>query len=537
MATKKKDTSKKMTDTVDIPRGITARKTSTGLTTFKVSIGTGPRRRVATFDRLDEAVAFRAMWTDVESERRRLGLQSLTKQEFLGQVAAPRLVIGTAGPQVEPLPIMKMIDELSAIMADSRKDPGSLDRDVKIFKRFIADTMAPSPVWTTESWKDATWTITSGSCSLDLCEHLDDSDRARVVAHYKSEAAAADERVKTVVALSDQVTVKIAGQFPRWLSRQNYATATAESILDFADRLWTKAVAHGHVHVNVFVQLKMSARDLARYNRKGHDRNAQTADAHTATQILTIAQLLRPTYLLAFWICVILGTRKSEPFGLRIGDWQPETGDLYLEHQRQGSPKRGRSSLKRPESKRPVPVPHQIATALNEYIRNTHGVDPENKVALEGVKDRYLIVGAKGGPMDPNSFARAVKDAALAGGIDPQTVGTFKPVHHLRKTLGALLQSNRSLSGRAISILLGHKVHDTVEINTTARVTDKHYNPTIASELRAVVAAIEDWIDGEVLASMGNTDLLHFGEIVDPMSVDDAAARLSEGGSDRKSVV
>lgn len=529
MATKKKDTTKTMDDTVKVPRGIVREEKADGSHRWKASVGSGGRRRTYRFDTLEEAKGYRAAFKAAEKIRLPTGRASLTQLEFRGEDPRHPVDLFPASDW-RPIRLMAMLDDLAVVLRRRQKDPTAPQANVAVLKRFVAATMSPDRNWTPPD--GTAMTIADAEGTLDLTSDLTDDERQRVRLHFVADAAASNRQISSVTAFAHELRVETAELLPDWLHAQNYSRAVSANIIGLAQSIWALAKARGHVDRNVFEGLRARPTDLPRFDRRGGDRRLPSADAWTADQLVGMFRLLRPCYHLAFWLCVILGLRRSEVFGLRISDWYPESSDLYLHEQRQGSARKGTSSLKRRDSGRPLPVPRQLAAAIDRYIADTHGPAPTGDSAADAWSNQFLIKGAKQGPMCQDSLATAVKEAAASCGVTPSTAGKFRPLHHLRKTLGAHLQSKSYLSGRSVSVLLGHKIPNLSCLDTAARVTEKFYNPVIRAELHAVVAEIESWLDASVLPALGGSDLLSLDEIADPMTVSQAAARLCESGQE-----
>ena len=334
---------------------------------------------------------------------------------------------------------------------------------------------------------------------------------------------------------ASDVTVGWAEELPGWLHASNYDQGTQSRVIELADQTWQRARKHKLVEENVFEGLTRNKRDLPKYNRLGNDRKQEEAPAWSVEQICALARVLRPIYLLPFWLCVGMGFRLAEPFGFKLADWNSADSELYVGYQRPASAAKGRKPLKVPKSERPLPVPGVLAQCIDRYIAENHPPKPTDPTALIAWGDRYLLVGAQGGPMDSRSFALAVSGAYQVLGITSDLYGCFRPVHHLRKTLGGVLQAAARQAGfpaSAVSILLGHLIKDEDKADRPARTTERFYSPKVVGEIGRLIAYLERWICEEVLVVLGTSDLLDITGMDDPISLDRAVELLNKSGLD-----
>jgi integrase len=325
------------------------------------------------------------------------------------------------------------------------------------------------------------------------------------------------------------VTRIAALELPTWLNAENYDRGTQSQIISAAKKLWGEAVLCGWVANNPFAELSPSSGSLPDRDRRGRDRTVEEAPAWTASQLVAIAQALRSVYRLAFWLLVVLGDRRSEVMGFRLKDWDPSTRTLSVLRQRTASPRKGTSEPKTKSSKRPLMVPPLLAQAIDDYIAATHGAPPESPEDSAEWSERYLLQGVYGGPMDSQSLCKNVKAACSSIGLIPEVVGKFKPLHHLRATLSALLQDRISgLSGKAVSIWLGHKTATPMGDEPASSVTRRHYSPKVPAQLQQVSNYIEDWLVGEIVPLLGSSDLLAApSPFEDGITIEEAVRRLS----------
>ncbi|CAN5592838.1 hypothetical protein BH10ACT1_BH10ACT1_34050 [soil metagenome] len=132
--------------------------------------------------------------------------------------------------------------------------------------------------------------------------------------------------------------------------------------------------------------------------------------------------------------------------------------------------------------------------------------------------------------MSGASLEKAVKTAGLSLGLDPATVGSYEPVHHLRSVAsGILIKVGAQLSGRTISAYLGHKIASAMGDNPAALVTRTFYTPEVAGEVECLIERLEDWVLGELIPLAGG-DLLGTEGVEDPIDLATAAQRLSRAG-------
>ncbi|MHB1554423.1 MAG: helix-turn-helix domain-containing protein [Acidimicrobiales bacterium] len=323
---------------------------------------------------------------------------------------------------------------------------------------------------------------------------------------------------------------KVAVELRDWLHAENCTRRTQGEWLRIARALWIEGQQHRYVIDNPFEQLHAKKADLPRFDRMGRDRTREEAPPWTATQLVAIARCLRPAYVLAFWICVLVGNRRSEGFGIRLRDWVAKRPWLSIEHQRIASPDKGASSPKTPDGERRLPMPPSLAKAIDRYIAEVHGPEPVDAREREAWLDRYLLVGVQGGPMNPSSLCDNVRDACEALGLD--RLGRFQPLHHLRKTAGTLLQGALGvLRGAAVSHWLGHKVGMPEGTAPASSMTRGPYNLVKTDDVEKIADFLEGWLRDEVFPMLGSDDLLDVCPIDDGISIEETTRRLSCTGS------
>lgn len=317
------------------------------------------------------------------------------------------------------------------------------------------------------------------------------------------------------------VTPEITARLPVWLQEHRYSRGHANRVIRTADRAWDMFMGMGEADRNYWkgLKAKKSESDL---DRRGRARIGAKASAFGASTMVAVAHLLRPCYLLAFWLVALLGLRRSEAMGLRLGDWTPELRRLCITGQRKASHRKGRSPTKTPSGVRSIVVPSALASAIDRYIAAVHGAAPDSAIELEEWANRYLLVGVQGGPMNSSSFMDALKTAYAELGLTPDRIGRFRPVHHWRKSLGGRLQQGKkALSGPAVAELLGHE-HASRNDNDMPAVTLKHYNPMKNGALARVYNELERWTVKKLLPRIESGDLLQLNELDDPISLSEA---------------
>ena len=318
----------------------------------------------------------------------------------------------------------------------------------------------------------------------------------------------------------------VAFDFPEWLHDQNYSKEYQGAVLGLAQRVWTRGIAFEHTSRNPFKGLKISGKALTELDRDRNVRPDYKAPAWTAEQLVAIASLLREVYRVVFWLFVLTGLRRSEVFGLVVGDWNSESRDLFVRFQRRGSPAKGRRDVKSKASRRPIPVCRTLALLIDKYIQTAHP-RPSDEAGMAAWRQRYLFTGVHGRAMNAQTFCDQVKGACLLLGLDPTLVGSYSPLHQLRASFGARLGSLAAgLTGRVISLILGHKVAAAVGPNPAARVTRTFYMPEVVGELEELVVRIETWVQEDLLP-LCDGDLGDIGDIDDGISIVEAARWLS----------
>jgi site-specific recombinase XerD len=326
---------------------------------------------------------------------------------------------------------------------------------------------------------------------------------------------------------SSALTLEDVVDLPKWLQREGYEHSSARQVIAFGRQAFTVAVASRLATHNHFVGMK--AKRSGDTDRRGEERVRRKAGAFSGETLVAIAHVLRPVYLMAYWLVVLIGLRCSEAMGLQLGDWFEDLQTLKVTGQRRWSLVKGRSATKTPAGVRAIVVPLLLAKAITRYILQHHGTRPSEPEAAAAWDRRLLLVGAKGGPMDAASFRKGLKAAYRALGMTPEAIGRFRPVHHLRKVFSTILQRPKyRLSGAAISAVLGHE-HPGRTDDDIADVTSRHYNVLEIDGMGRLAARVEKWVAKEIAPHLDSDDLLAVSELADPMTLQDAATLLSHG--------
>lgn len=512
---------------VELPDGVSVENKADGSRVYIATAGSGSRRRQYRFATQTDAEAFRRQFELEEIARKDTGRPSLTKDEFVTSRRATDEA--PSRPSIQSVRVMDMLDELTKELESRVRNGAHIATNTRNIKRFFCDLVAtPKRVFEKEA---KGFIIDDAVDSIDLNESLSDEESARVREYYRGQNCGLAERTLEVPLLAYEVTARDAEQFKVWLYNMNYSLESQKEMLSQMDQFWDLALARHMVWTNVFKQQAPIADPLPQYNRNGEDRYLGDAPAWTAAQIVATARLLRPVYLLVFWLCVSLGFRRSEPFGIRLGDWNADSLDLFIGKQRRGSPRQGLTDTKVANSRRPLPVPRVIGSMINQYISEMHPPRPTDPAGIRQWEKRLLIVGVHGGPMDPSSFVAAVRNAGIQVGLRPEWLGAFRPVHHLRKTIGGFLQNQIGVvTPRAASVILRHRIEAVDQTGRAARTSDVFYNPIVLSELTVAIEQIDRWLLEQVVPLLGTDDLLHPTTFDDPISMGDAVEMLSTVG-------
>ena len=463
MATRRKNTNKIMNREEHVPRGI--RVTAAG--SYIATSGTGDPRRQPTFDTLSEAIA----WKSASDQLFRTQGRTISDEDWLIMTGASAAQAAGA-PTVVPISVSLLLDQSMDKFAEREIDDSKVRSNTKILGRFFKECGA-----------------------------------------LKREA--------------HTISGDVAEDLPVWLHKENYSWGHQATLLRLADKCWGRAMRCDHTFKNPFAGLKALRLPLPELDRRGNPRTDFLAPAWTPMQLVAIAFLLRPIYRLPFWTLSLTGLRRSELFGLQLLDWTSETRDLSVRWQRRASAKRGRRAAKTISSRRPVLVCPTLAALIDDYIARAHPPRPTDPAELAEWNKRYLFRGVHGGPMNGDSLCDEVAGACTKLGLAAENVGSYAPLHHLRGNLSALLLSpGFALSGRAVSVYLGHKVAAEVGQDAAALVTRASYSPQIAGELEKVAERIEDWAVSELLPQV-NWDLLNLTKMEDGISLTTAARLLS----------
>lgn len=316
---------------------------------------------------------------------------------------------------------------------------------------------------------------------------------------------------------------------PQWLEDENYERVTAVQIIRFAEEMSRRAVKKQVCARAVFEDLEPNRHDkMPAFGRRGRPRATSEPRPWSPAQLVAIARTLRAVYLMAFWILLLAGLRRSEVLGLMNADVDEKRCELVISRQRRGSPRAGTTDPKSTAGSRRLPVARLLMKALVAYRLAMHGQRPDDPVEAAKWDTTFLIVGVKGNAMDGTSLGHAVRDGCDAIGLDFDHLGyNFSPLHMLRKTLGSVLQSGGTgLSGPAISVYLGHGHARTDGLSAAARVTQDAYGLPLVRDLTAIADYVDEWCKAELLPLLGSDDLLAPHGIGEPMALSAAATEL-----------
>lgn len=320
-----------------------------------------------------------------------------------------------------------------------------------------------------------------------------------------------------------EITPDITQRLPKWLQEQRYSRTEANRVIKTADQAWDMFIGMGVATHNFWKGLKAKKTE-SELDRRHKPRVHAKAPAFGPKTLLAVAHLLRRDYLLAFWIIAILALRRSEAMGLRVVDWEPTKRRLTISGQRKGSWLKGRSPGKTTASIRSIVVPTALASAIDRYLAEHHGTPPDDPAEAKDWWNRYLLRGVHGGPMDSASFMAALRAAYIELGLVPEVIGRFRPIHHLRKSVGARLQQRKKkpISGPAVAELLGHE-HPSRNDNDMPAVSAKHYNPLKSGSLTRMYEFLESWTNDKIVSRIESGDLLQLNELEDPIPAKEAA--------------
>lgn len=425
-------------------RGVSARTLSDGTEVFDVVDGSGDERLSATFSSEEEARSYKSHCVT----QRKAGRRRLSKEEWLA----------------------------------SR---GSGEHRVT-----RASTHGTSPT------KDGTVRELVGHYAETLGMKHRKKDRRtfepNVLLRFLEDAEVLDEPIRVV-------DPEVADEFPDWLNQEGYTSDSARLIISFADHLWKQFLRYSYVEVNPFDEVKAypASKDKP-VDRRGRPRSREKPRAWSPSELVAIAQVLRPIYLVAYWICALAGLRRCEVVGLKNRDLDVEGRELRVMGQRQGSPKNGAVDPKTEAGIRRVPLSDQLLALLTRYRDEYHGARPDNPAVAAEWDDHFLIIGALGGPMDASAFQKAVRSACTAIHLDFEHLGFhFMPLHALRKTFGSILESAGDLviAGSMRSYILGHEVAETSGLDHAARVTQKGYTPVFLGNLVKAGTFLTGWTE------------------------------------------
>lgn len=453
---------------IELPKGVTAIERSDGTVAYRATVGKANGRRQLTFATLDEAVAYKAFGDEFYA-RHGFGPN---RECFLASLRDGSKASGAGA--ATPILCGVMVSRIAEQLGEEYKNEKSLDFPKTVFLRFLKE----------RELIDEPSTVIDG----DLAE-----------------------------------------SFQSWLRRENYDRNTQSTILTIVRRIMAKAERKGYVDKNHFRDLPPSRKRLPDLRRDGSSRHAEEAPAWSLAELVAFAMVLRTCYVLPFWLIVILGLRASEATGLRLRDWYFDRPYLRVQFQRQYSPAIGLSDVKTSASRRVLPVGPALAELIDRYVEHVHGPMPTDKQAKVEWLNRYLLVGVKGGPMNQGSLRDNVRKAIeLVTSISHDEI-RCAPLHHLRKTVGQILQSalvTASLNGRAVSDYLGHRTSATPEVSGASPITRAHYNPAVMEQLEDVGRYLDGLLCDEIIPLAPTGDLLEPATFTDGITTEEAARRL-----------
>jgi integrase len=343
----------------------------------------------------------------------------------------------------------------------------------------------------------------------------------------------------------DDVTPEIGELLGPWLSAEHYSYRTAQAVVSFARRLWNAGMRYGLAGAstgNPFAEAK-AMQPAGGTDRRGRRPDTSRMRAWTWQELAAISRLLHAAYRFPFWLAVLTGMRLSEVMGLEIGEWDVKARVFNVTGQRCGSPKQGKDEGKTPSAHRNVPVARLLAWAVDRYIRLHHGPRPADPIRGAEWASRYLVVGRKRlaalggspGPMNPESFAHALKTAYEQLGLTATALGfSFRPTHILRYffVTELITQKGSPISGPAGAVLIGHRSPLVTAETAGATSTTRAYQILSDGDLECAVRHIDSVIEREIVAGLGITQLLDPHECAETMAIADAARALGIGCDD-----
>jgi integrase len=319
-----------------------------------------------------------------------------------------------------------------------------------------------------------------------------------------------------------EVDIAIARKLPLWLLTENHGVGDAKQTVRMMSKVWTRLVADDDASKNPFEALDMYDRsDLPPVDRRGRRRDARPVRAYTPAEVAAIALLLPTRYRYPFWLFIATGARRSEVFGLRLGDWDDDEAFFTITTQRQASPAKGDSTTKTAAGERDVPPPDHVCEATRRYIAAKHPPRPDDTTQLAEWRKRYLIVGDKTDAMSQQAFSENLCQVYAKLGLDYDHLGGYlKPIHHLRATLATWAQGVPSsvLERWIISAVMGHDLPDGTAPVTRSSAYHRYPRASLLPYRHAMNAIFE-----EIAALLGNPDLLAGLDVTHPMTIVDAA--------------
>jgi integrase len=351
-----------------------------------------------------------------------------------------------------------------------------------------------------------------------VAEAIESVGHGRSAPHHRTRLRALErwldddnsERLNLRDKTFDNIPSAEAKTLPEWLAT-HFKLSTARLILGEMKRVEREAVKDRRAKERPFEDLVVE--DTGEADDDGDARGFLPAER------VAVALFLPWLYLLPYLIVDALGLRRSELFGLRLGDWDPDARVLHVRAQRQHSETRGRTKTKTPASKRDVPVPRALAAAIDWYVDRMHPPRPMGGTELVEWGKRFLIVGEKGGAMCQATFVEKILAAFFHLGLTEERLGgRVKPIHHSRMTVINELQLDPDVSTELIDDCVGHT-------DGTPAVRKKHYRHFTIAQKAPFLASIQRRED-EFIALLGTNRLLAPSPITDPCTVSETCSIL-----------
>ena len=186
----------------------------------------------------------------------------------------------------------------------------------------------------------------------------------------------------------------------------------------------------------------------------------------TTEEIPRFLAAARGHQLEALWFLLpTIGLRAGEAYGLRWQDIDLERGELavQVQIQRVGTPKRPRFvDTKTERSRRPVPLPQQVVTALRAHRERQHAAIELAGGRRRGEEWQHLVFCTEiGTPLDPSKVMAQYREILRTAGIDPD-----RRLHDLRHTCATMLARLGVQPREAQEILRHSRIQTTLAVYT-----------------------------------------------------------------------